>query len=223
MITSLPFDSDLFGYAVGKVTVDKNWDEGEFLKAAEPFELVYLFSGKKLVLSDKRIKLVDEKVVFERQLSKDSPENEIGIYIDSTVSKDLLHLALRSGQHSRFRLDDRLSGNEFQKLYALWIKKAVDEGNVLCDPQMKAMVTFSLEGQRARIGLLAVNEEHQSKGLGTHLVHAAEREANKAGAKSLSIPTQRGNKRACSLYEKMGYKVAEVNFVYHWKRKVEQG
>jgi ribosomal protein S18 acetylase RimI-like enzyme len=216
LITPLPFDSDLFGYPVGKYEIAISWDENEFINAAERFELVYLFSKKLLDIQDARIQLVDTKLVFHKVLEAAEPILSIIRYDKKTLAPELKALAIQSGLFSRFKTDERLVNREFEKLYSLWIKKSLEQDLILCDPQLNGMITLALDQSSASIGLFAVSENSRGKGIGANLIQAAEHQARIAGAKSLKIATQEANQAACKLYSKTGYQVTDKVFVYHY-------
>lgn len=216
IIHPLLFDSNLFGYPVGKFEMIDSWDEDEFLKHAEDYSLVYLFSKELLPIQDPRIRMLDEKLIFQKTLSEAYPGTGILTYEKKELDPRLKSLAFQSGIYSRFKRDSRLQSQEFEKLYSIWIQKAFEQDTILTDTDLKGMITYSVHEQQASIGLFAVSEKARGMGLGSKLIQAAESEAEKKGAKSLSIPTQAANIEACRLYTKLGYKQTESTFIYHF-------
>jgi ribosomal protein S18 acetylase RimI-like enzyme len=225
MITPLPFDSDLFGYPVGKKLWSSGDDEDQFSELASPFQLVYIFSSTPISFVSPQLRHVDTKLSFTKTLDHSHvPE---GIFLlgkdssllqDSTVVQKLQFLALESGTYSRFKTDPRLQQGEFEKLYQLWIQKAMSEGNILMAPEMAGMVTFEIKGPNAQIGLIAVHPDHRRKSWGKNLVLAAEAQAAAQGAVSMLIPTQEANVPAVKLYSDLGYQLIERSYLYHfWK------
>lgn len=216
MLTHLPFDSELFGYPVGKYEVTKNWDQKEFLKQTPSFQLVYLISEHELDIKSKDIQLMDVKLVFEKALKSESTfTDNIELY-KGQLTEDLISLALASGEYSRFKVDPRLYQGEFEKLYQIWISKAIQKREVLVYGAMEGMVTCSVEGELSQIGLIAVKESSRGKGIGEQLVKKAESWAFEKGASKMKIPTQKANTPALNLYKKMGYKIASQTFIYHY-------
>jgi dTDP-4-amino-4,6-dideoxy-D-galactose acyltransferase len=216
VIIPLSFDSELFGYPVGKIEVDHTWEESEFLNDAAEFTVVYIFSKSPLSIQDTRIRLVDEKLVFQKFLSSIRNSSTICQYEQQELLPALVELALLSGVFSRYKTDTRLNHNEFEKLYSVWIKNALEQGLVLTDPNLNGMITLTSANLEASIGLFAVAEGQRGTGLGTELIQATEQKAFQAGAKTLMIPTQATNIPACQLYEKLGYEVVDRSFVYHY-------
>jgi GNAT superfamily N-acetyltransferase len=159
---------------------------------------------------------VDTKVTFQKSLEATRKIKEIQIYDNSDLEREIEGLAYLSGKFSRFKIDSRLTSNEFKKLYKLWINKAFEKNQVLVTPEKAGMITFSVEKELGGIGLIAVSEKHQGLGWGKKLVKAAEYKCQEEGAKAMLIPTQESNVPACKLYESLGYKPAERVYVYHY-------
>lgn len=225
LIQTLSFDSELFGYTVGKVNWGSFINEESFLEEASDFQLAYIFSEQELSFSSPNIFHVDTKVIFGKKLIME--ENIPGIstfegYIQKYGEKEALEtlqfLALESGQYSRFKVDPRLNSQEFEKLYKLWIDKAISQGNVLVAENLAGMVTFDEKEWFAQIGLIAVHPEHRRKSWGRNLIQAAEHEVFKRGFGLLKIPTQAANLPAMNLYNDMGYSVSEKTWIYHYWR-----
>ncbi|GAA0880892.1 hypothetical protein GCM10009119_38620 [Algoriphagus jejuensis] len=216
MITPLPFDSALFGYPVGKCLVTDNWNEETFLKEAHPFQLVYLYSEKELSCKSSSIALVDVKLTYLEHLNQEvSLPKDIQRW-EGELQESLTHLALESGVYSRFKTDLRLKNGEFEKLYRLWIRKVWEKGEIFCATNQEGLVTVSVEGQLAKIGLLAVDSAYRKQGWGRKLVIAAEAFAIQMGAERMLIPTQQKNLPACKLYRSLGYELTITEWVYHW-------
>ncbi|MDX5338116.1 MAG: GNAT family N-acetyltransferase [Cyclobacteriaceae bacterium] len=223
MLSPLPFDSELFGYPVGKYQVSENWNEQEFRSKAADCQLVYLFSEKELEINSPEILQTDIKVVFEKILEPEEKSAEWVKEYQGHLTEELTSLAYASGEYSRFKTDPRLKAGEFEKLYHLWITKACEKGEVLVSGEMEGMVSYSLEKELAQIGLIAVKDSSRGKGIGKSLVQKAQALATEKGANKMRIPTQKANLPAMNLYHKMGYEIASQTFVYHyWNPDFEQ-
>ncbi|MBN3518723.1 GNAT family N-acetyltransferase [Algoriphagus lutimaris] len=219
-IQSLPFDSELFGYPVAKQEVIGDWNELEFLKKAEKFNLVYLFSKSPLYFQDPRILFLNKKIVFKKSLKKRKEiDHQVIRHSKTEFLPSLYSLAFQSGAYSRFYVDSRLKHQEFEKMYTAWMDRALDEDEILVVNDFSGMVTYSVEENEASIGLLAVAKEKRGLGLGSALVHAVEEESIKSGAEFILIPTQDTNKAACQLYQKLGYTKVDETYVYHFMKK----
>lgn len=216
-IQHLSFDSELFGYPVGKIQVTDIWDEEVFLELAKDFKLVYLFSAKPLEISDSRIIWLNKNLLFKKGIEVQTDcEKQAFSLNDDVIHPDIYSLAFQSGEFSRFNKDPRLEANEFKKLYFKWIEKEVEESHVLALKDFSGMVTFSEKDEIAKIGLLAVDRSQRNSGLGSALMKEAESAIFRLGAKEVQVQTQDINQAACTLYSKLGYEIEREEFVYHF-------
>ena len=67
MIEKLIWDSDFFGYPVGRINIEsvQNTDFEHLQFLSKDFQLVYIFSNE--ALTDERFQLVDEKVTLTKK------------------------------------------------------------------------------------------------------------------------------------------------------------
>lgn len=144
---------------------------------------------------------------------------------EGPVTQDLLELAIRSGSYSRFKRDERLAG-KFEEMYRLWITKSVkrmlaDEVFVICDAdQIAGMVTVKIENAVGRIGLIAVDLAHQGQRIGRKLLAKADQWYAANNLTRAEVVTQLANQAACRFYEKNGYHLHSVVYVYHvWEER----
>lgn len=218
-IQALPFDSQLFGYPVGKYHADKETSWDVFLKQAKSYQLVYVFSESAIHNSPDYLRFVNTKYVFGKKLTEVKNEEKSDLIIQpysGALTDKLLDLALQSGAYSRFKTDPRLTSGEFEKLYKLWIEKALLEDVVLVDSSHSAFATLSISGQTASIGLIAVDSRSRGLGIGKALLRAAEAKAMTLGARSMEIPTQGENQEAVNFYKRNNYNLIESIMIYHF-------
>lgn len=216
-ITPLPFDTSLFKYPVGRVKIEADFNEEEFLKEAAGFQLVYLFSEQEIEFKSKDILAVDRKVRFQKEVEKQLLPSMVTSY-SGQVSPSLLDLALQSGVYSRFKTDTRLTAKEFESLYTIWVSKAIASGALLCTEDGKGMISYATTADALTVGLLAVDASARGKGYGRKLMQAVEAKADELGKKVLIVPTQEQNIPACKFYESLGYRISHKEYVYHWWR-----
>jgi dTDP-4-amino-4,6-dideoxy-D-galactose acyltransferase len=217
LITPLSFDSALFGYSVGKCQADESWNQAEFLVEAKEFDLVYIFSKSPLAIDSDRFLLADTKLTFAKSLeiSKDSDPNIQPF--SGELSESLINLALESGVYSRFKTDSGFRLGEYEKLYRLWIKQALDQKEVLLAKDQAGFVSCHIAREKAQIGLIAVDQSQRGQGWGKRLVQAAEAFAIENHAQEMYIGTQEANVPAVRLYQSLGYHLAERIYVYHFR------
>lgn len=227
-INRLDWDSNFFGLRIGWVEIQSEKD-GFFLESQRNFlkmdyDLIYVFSNHGLNFGAHEAKLVDEKIVYtlsEDFCMEDCP-NVILWETEKGVTDELLHLALVSGGHSRFKLDERFPVGSYERLYSRWIEQSVSHSiasEVFCymiDNSPKGLVTLDVTEGCGTVGLVAIHEDFQRKGIGTammrHVIHYAHRNQ----CRKLSVATQLKNFSACKLYEKSGFELESVTDVWHW-------
>jgi len=198
--------------------IDEAWSESEFLEASKSYRLIYLFSDEPLDFRSSQIFPVDLRLTFFKNLKRRNVENaEIQPY-SGPLSETLQALAFESGVYSRFHTDPRFVNREFEKLYQLWIEKALTRQEVLIAKDQAGFVSCAIDGYDAQIGLIAVQKNHRNKGWGKNLILAAENFALQNGARAMTIGTQAANLPASAFYHSMGYQLIERKFIYHYWR-----
>lgn len=227
-VERLDWDSEFFGLRIGRAEVPSAEDV-EVLASKKGtlesvFDLVYVFSKHGLRFPDVKAELMDEKVVYV--LSKDVPSetspNVVSWEPKNGTTDDLLHLALVSGKYSRFKLDETLPKGSYERLYARWIEQSVCHTmatEVFCymlDNVPRGLVTLDLRCGKGSIGLVAIHEDYQHRGIGTAMMRHVVHYARQSDCKRLSVATQLNNVPACKLYEKNGFEIESVTDVRHW-------
>lgn len=232
----LQWDSDFFEFGVSSISnldPNLNWHEVEPKLFEDDVKLAYLFFNSKpdlrlFSLSHWRCIEVDEKRTF---LKNDLIFGDIGSKysieqpsIDYPLREQLYSLAYLSGKYSRFKIDPMFPMGKFESMYRIWVDNAIEGLNrqaLLCirhRSDVLGFVTVTVNNSSSRIGLIAVNNFWQGKGLGSLLMYAAENYAVTRGAVDLIVVTQARNTKAAALYQKAGYELVSSEFVYHlWR------
>jgi dTDP-4-amino-4,6-dideoxy-D-galactose acyltransferase len=216
-ITPLPFDSALFGYSIGKCQASESWNQADFLVQAKDFQLVYVFSESQLLANSDQFFLADIKVTFAKALENKGVSDPDIQPFTQPLTDSLWALALESGVYSRFNTDPGFKLGEYEKLYRLWIQQALDQQEVLMAKDQAGFVSCSISGEKAQIGLIAVDRNQRGRGWGKRLVQAAERFAVHHQGRELLIGTQEANTPAVGLYQSLGYQLTERILVYHYR------
>jgi dTDP-4-amino-4,6-dideoxy-D-galactose acyltransferase len=228
MIRTLDFDSTLFGYPVGALTIGEGGcteTEAQQILRQEgaAYRLVYLFSPEPLGTFGEP---VDIKLTFIKTPLAQLPAHEAIHAYTGGDDQRLLQLAFDSGVYSRFHTDPGFSGNEFQQLYRLWMVRSIrgeiadavlvyNDGTGNC-----GMVTVAAENQQAEIGLIAVDGSVRGKGIGKLLIAHAETFAAQQGCSRLLVATQAANTPAVSIYLKTGFTEYSRIYIYHrWQQQ----
>jgi dTDP-4-amino-4,6-dideoxy-D-galactose acyltransferase len=228
VITKLIWDSDFFGFEVGKNIV-LNPNDIDLTKT-QPFVLTYLFSLEQL--GELKDKLVDIKCEYVKALSNEPKEYMSKIEEFSTTKytfDEIKEIVYLSGKYSRFRMDKNLKVVDFEKLYTIWFEKSVfkstlDKCKILIikeNETIAGFVTLDFEDDNnARIGLIATNNQFQGKGYASDLIKACERECFNRNIIYLKVATQGMNDAANKLYKKNNFMLQSKTYIYHhWNNK----
>ena len=227
-IQKLDWDSDFFGLRIGRVIISSKEEIEDLVnqktKVQEEFDLIYVFASHGLEFSAVNAKLVDEKVVYA--LSDTSrPELNKNVMLwdeDRGVTEELLHLALVSGKYSRFKLDNGFSLGSYERLYSRWIEQSVNHSiasEVFCymiEGAPRGLVTLNDKNGLGTIGLVAIHEDFQHRGIGSSMMNHVIRYSIEKQTEKLTVATQLDNIPACRLYEKSGFVVESVTDIWHW-------
>jgi dTDP-4-amino-4,6-dideoxy-D-galactose acyltransferase len=229
MIETLEWDSNFFKQKIGKVQIQKfEENQAEEIKQEiklHGFDLVYLFVNEIEAAEIEALEaiganLVDRKVTYYKKLSKTSENTPQFETFEGQVTPKLLELALASGHKSRFFMDPR-TRPYFPELYRLWIQNSVNKevaDEVLVSKhhdEISGFVTLKKDGNNGSIGLIAVDEKIRGMGIGKALLTAAESWYISNHCEEATVVTQKDNEQACVFYEKAGYSINNIQFVFH--------
>ncbi|TAH29456.1 MAG: GNAT family N-acetyltransferase [Cytophagales bacterium] len=229
MIELLTWDSDFFGYKVGKV-IDFSTDIEEIISFAkkENYRLLYAFISEnndflaKKYTTNKGV-LVDEKITFLQNIPTIKIENDLtSTYESEIIDEKLLKIGLQSGIYSRFNVDKNFKNKEFERLYRIWIKNSVQKliaEKVIIqkiDNNIVGLLTLGIKNNKADIGILAVDENFRGRKIGKNLVLRVFEESKKIGQKQIQVVTQKANENACNFYQKMGFEIEKTENIYHF-------
>jgi dTDP-4-amino-4,6-dideoxy-D-galactose acyltransferase len=235
LINKLCWDTEFFGVGIGTTLLadasEAGWTEVKSRMQRYGIQLLYVYNdndqGKALqddqnaFLHTSGARLMDRKVIFEKRLNQISFPSEIEVYPGTRTNEALYSLALQSGVYSRFRLDKKLPGGSFERMYHIWMDKSVNgdmADKVLIakhNNNIAGMITIKHFEDESSIGLFAVDEKVRGKSLGRKLMEAAEHEAISSGRQTLSVATQLDNQPACAFYHKQGYIKRSITEIYH--------
>mgnify|MGYP003515430785 FL=1 len=228
MVECLQWDSDFFGLRIGRTDIasNKRWYklQQEVITLRKQYDLIYVFSDQELPTETNGMHLVDTKTIYAKSIDSSTiMPATIERYQESVPNDDLYRLALVSGVYSRFRLDNSLPSDSYERLFRCWIERSVDGAMAdlvlvhYTDNQIDGMITMKIEADVAHIGLVSVDEGSQGRGVGTMLIRAVEAHLqSNTTVRHLKVATQWANKPACHLYEKNGFVVEEKTNIYHW-------
>lgn len=217
MISYLKWDSEFFEKKIGKI--ENNIDDSLNGDISE-YNLIYIFSDDKVDFLNEAI---DIKVTFAKKTQKKIENANVMVY-DNTIHvyEDLLALAYTSGHDSRFLKDPFFGEKAFKKLYKRWIDNSLNDSNTLVfvyveNNQLVGFVTCTQYAEHATIGLIAVSNNAQGKGIGGKLIDAVENQLHNDTL--LYVATQKTNVQACDFYERKGFTINSIKYIYHYEPK----
>lgn len=222
-IKTLDWDSDFFGYKVGKLVLPEGITSLETLPDnIKDFALIYLFSDKPVQYLPGAETLpapADVKVLWGKTI-QDRPTLHESIKPIHEANERLIELALQSGAYSRYKLDKKFINHEFERMYTLWVNKAVADDNQQVlgyyeGTALAGFITLSVKNEAADIGLIAVDTQFRGKKMGSKLLDAAEIFALESALNTVEVNTQKANEVAMHFYRQNGYNVLKETYIYH--------
>jgi GNAT superfamily N-acetyltransferase len=233
-IEILPWDSDFFGYLVGRCVFSPNDDIAlllpRLLDQAQRAQLRLLYVYTPVQPSTIETMetngglWVDRKVFLCRALENNAPllsTQRVREYNLPYPTAGLESLALLSGSHSRFCRDKHFRNREFERLYCHWIAqclKSTDTQVWICgsEHQPEALLALRLAPPTAYVELIAVTSSEWGRGIGKQLMHKAYACAREAGCRYIRLNTQYHNWQAMHFYKKEGFQIEKENYVFHF-------
>ena len=225
-IEKLDWDSDFFGYDVGKIVVSENddFDIKKLRDESNSYKLIYIFSDIKL--NHSYINIVDTKLTLEKKIDNSNVLDEDSLFFYDSKNEayeEIEALALISGKYSRFRLDKNFKNNEYVRLYKKWIHNLLlkkEQVDIIVYKTNNKIIGFTSIEEKENllfdIGLVAVNSGYRGKGIGAKLINYATRYAYLKGGGDIQVITQEKNVPALNLYEKCGFRISKVEYIYHF-------
>lgn len=199
------FDSDLFGYKVGKVEVSGGDPLQRFVS---PFDVVFV-KVDGWVYPEIHVEALDHRYEMELPGRPLSPGGSF-IRAPQAPPEALKQLARESFVGSRFFRDERLRGKA-PELYARWL-----EGGGRCwtlpDFADDAFLLQTWDGDAARISLIAVRGQRRREGLGRKLMDDV---LGSIPTSSWKVCVSAGNVQAVRFYLSAGFKIVSCSTVYH--------
>jgi dTDP-4-amino-4,6-dideoxy-D-galactose acyltransferase len=233
-IENLSWDSDFFGYKVGKIDLQKfNYsDINDFNLDYSDFRLIYIFTKSKVDSLQKKLeshgaKFLDRKTEYKLNLSNiqtfadKNQDITFKFLYENDFNEDLNKLAYESGKNSRFKLDQNFKNNEFEKLYDIWLKKSLNKEiafetiGIFYKSKIVGFITLSKKYDGANIGLVAVSSKYQNQGFGHELLNYSFEYLKNKNYNFLYVTTQGLSEQATNFYEKNDFKLINQIDIFH--------
>ncbi|MDQ7779236.1 MAG: GNAT family N-acetyltransferase [Planctomycetota bacterium] len=176
-------------------------------------------------LQDLGFRLVDTNLVFEKPL--DQRRRAIGRYkarfAESADESQTVALAGRAFTFSRFHMDPRIGRRAADRLKAEWVR------NYFRGRRGDAMVVALVGGKVAAfllllrsddaafvIDLIAVDRRFRGRGIAAAMIAFAETHCR--GAKRIRAGTQIANMPSIRMYERLGFRVSDADYLFHYHK-----
>lgn len=234
-IKYLDWDSQFFGFNIGRIDIDinqlcsKTLDKALAEARANNMKCLYLeipFGHPDILAhcSENRFSLVDFKTTLFKILS--GGERELGASNITYKLKDKYYPYLKDiveqiSKKSRYAYDPKFDRQMSRQLYEEWLRKSFyekycDDFIIYIEDQKPAgFLTLTIKNEHPFIDLLGVLDDHRGKGIGGCLIKEAERKLLEAGYKILKVVTQGHNIGALRTYQSRNFKIEGINIYYH--------
>ena len=227
----LELDSELFGFATGRVTSDLEHLQNTLETArSDGISLLYLSVRDEDPLRNSIVENaqlagdhVEGKVVYYVELSKSlvvalrhchSSRVTVDEFVEPVATPRLIELSLSAGEKSRFKRDKNINAERFEALYKAWIQNSVTKQTAdivlvarteeMPINEIAGMITLRKNDLNIQVSLMAVSSQYRRCGIGKALMSAAYEWGLSQGKKILTVATQSCNVVARKFYESCG-------------------
>ncbi len=239
----LPWDTDFWGFPVGRVRGDTLTAGGAaaidaWARAGGVRCLYFLARSDDAptvrVAQDNGYRFVDARVTFRQRLRGTPPVPAVaGIAVRDGAAADgavLGRIARGSYRDTRFSFDDGFPKDRADALYVRWIGQNCESDDtfvLIAEGEGRPVGYISghrapTDGVAGSIVLVGVHPEARGVGVGQLLVQAALARFAAEGRHDLSVVTQGRNDAAQRLYQRNGFLTSEVRWWFHrWYASLE--
>jgi len=229
----LGWDTDFFGYRIGKSTVNEldqvRMDAIVAWCLENAIDCLYFLANPDhpqtaQLLTANRFALVDIRLTLEKHdlatWQPFMPTMTIRPYHESDMPQ-LKAIARHSYRASRFYFDTHFSEVICDAFYETWIEKSchgyADEV-LVCEiaNQPVGFVTCSAKATNGNIGLVGVDASIRGKGIGYQLLMASMNWFHDRACVTVDVVTQGRNISAQRLYQRCGFMTKSVELWYHF-------
>jgi ribosomal protein S18 acetylase RimI-like enzyme len=230
-IELLTWDSQFFCKQVGRLNIREATALDDSLQYAnqQRYEILYIYSPiviEESLIGKYALLDVGGHITFAKELSGHRPEgtkpmSEIGEYQCDSLTPELLDVAFLSGHMSRFKCDPLLPDGSFKRLYETWLAKTLSNRPQTAiytyrhESKVAGLITAEWHSSKCTVGLLAVLQSHQGRGIASELINYLARICMANRVDSIEVKTQLSNASARALYLKNSFAERDRSFVYH--------
>ncbi|WP_440989451.1 GNAT family N-acetyltransferase [Haloarchaeobius baliensis] len=232
----LAWDTDFFGFGVGKVTAERV--DPETLAAVDEFchehdiEVVFYLADADDMESahhaeDAGYRFVDDRITLDRDLDELPESVDTPATFRTATDADIPALRKIAGdvfRYDRFHADPGFDDEQADEMRATWTENMCgDLGDRVIvadiDGRVGGFIALELDDGVGKIVLTGVDEFAQGENVGSGLTVAALQWFREEGCDSAAVVTQGRNIPAQRIYQKLGYRTADSKLWFHkWFR-----
>ncbi len=237
-IEKLTWDSDFFGFNVGRIFIYEkdDFDPREFKKMAfdNNYDLVYVFKFgnflKDKEISEANLELVDIMLTLSKKLNKDDFRNITYDYrnqLSEQELKECYYIAEETSVVSRFFNESFIKSRKTRELYRKWIDNALNgsfsDGLFIEKIENKIVGIHLIKKDEINktgfFTLTGVNPKFKRMGLGKKLwMQSFGYFSANDKIELIKSPFSFQNRESFNFHLKMGFsKIQEVKYIYHFR------
>jgi len=234
LVKYLEWDSNFFGFNIGRIDIGKNLLDRKILDAAisesvkKNIKCLYLeipFGPPEILAycSEKKFLLTDFRIIISKILSEKTNivSDNITCKLENKFYPALEKIAIQISKQSRYIYDPKFGIEWSSRLYKEWVRKSFcekfcDDFIIYIDNQEPVgIITLKVKDGVPFIDLLGVLNNKQGKGIGRNLIDNAEKKLYETGYRVLKVITQGHNIKALRLYQSRNFKIENTVLFYH--------
>lgn len=231
----LQWDTDYFNVNSARVNINGIIDKHEQFKVLEfcnKYDFVTISNMGNIkennywIGNSTNAFLTDINIQFAKILPNkvNYANDKVDILNNLTFDEQILDIAKKSFNYSRFFNDFKLPEDQAKNVYIQWTKCAFnnkDKYFVISKDKENAQgfILFSFSGDDSIIELIAVDQKYQGKSIGRALINTMESFVTSIGINKIKVGTQVNNVSAMQFYNAMGFKYVGCTSIYHlWNK-----
>ncbi len=173
-------------------------------------------------LQEHGFRLIDTNLRFEKRAENSTPgSGDCLLRFAEPADRDaVMDLARRNFVFTRFHLDELIPKSTADEIKAQWAGNffSGQRGDQLVVAVLdNKIVGFTLllvpDKSEVVIDLIAVNEAHRRRGIAAEMIAFVE---SQFASSQIAVGTQVANLPSVRLYEKLGFRLAEAQYVFHF-------
>jgi len=220
MIQELPWDTELFGRKIGRLTeVPSEKILRNILRHAKKQKYRYLtcrLGADKIndvhILEKKGFYLTDIGIMLERdtdEIERTSIPVREAVIDDIAMLKEKIKGIFTNG---RFYHDPFFTKDEADRLYQAWIENSVKGfADKVFLMGSEGFITCKVSGNAGDIPLIGVSSSSRGRGIGTALVLHALKWFKEKGVKDVTVRTQAVNIKSIKFYDHLGFEIKAID------------